>query len=265
MLDRITRFNNTQNAMKLSDFRSNDPVQISLVNYINEIPAFGGRKYTYRNKRTQAGDRSKIAIRLDDFCRAVYAYQFGPTDCFGGQSHLYDTGKEGGYVRLFGKELEPLPQSEFDRLFGIWLVTSFVTEQLRKERTTTDDLDDLDRLRAVALERKYLTFFALGEVIREVCKLRNLDEALVLSLFGKPRWQDDDKKIAFIEEAFSLACDMVVYAYQLAQAKDSNFVHRNFFRDPETLTSIRSAKAAQRSQMKKLAERAPLNPQAAAA
>jgi hypothetical protein len=265
MLDRITKFNNTQNAMKLSDFRSNDPVQISLVNYVNELPAYKGRKYTYRNKRTQPGDRNRIPIKMDDFCRAVYAYQFGPTDCFGGQAHLYDTSKDGGYVKLFGKDLEAMSQSEFERLFGIWLLTSHVSDLLRREIPPSDQADELDKVRANALERKYLVLFALGEVIREVCRTGQVDETVALHMFGKPRWQDDEKKTAFVDEAFSLACDLVVQAYQLAQVKEATFVHRNFFRDPETLVSIKSAKAAQRSQLRKLADRAPITSQSVAA
>jgi hypothetical protein len=134
LLDRITRYNNTQNSMKLSDFRSNDEVQTSLVYYTAEVNAFHGRKYIYRNKRTQSGERNKIVIKMDDFCRAVFAYQFGPIDVFGGQSYLYDTGIEGGYVKLFGRELGPLSQPEFERLFGIWLITSKLDEMLKEEK-----------------------------------------------------------------------------------------------------------------------------------
>jgi hypothetical protein len=88
----MSRHNNTQNAMKLSDFRSNDDVQLSIVRYVNDVAAYKGRRYLYRNKRTQAADRNRIAIKMDDFCPATYAFQFAPIDFFKGQSHLYDTG-----------------------------------------------------------------------------------------------------------------------------------------------------------------------------
>ena len=254
MLDNITRYNNTQNSMRLSDFRSNDQVQTSLIKYVEQLPAFGGKSYLYRNKRTQSPERNKIIVKMDDFCRSVFAYQFGPADFFGGLGHLYDTGAEGGYVKLFGNELGALAQPEFERLFGIWLLTSHVSELLKEEKKSDGDVESEDEtLRKGALERKYLVFFALGEVIREVCRLRKIDEAELLKSFGKPKWQDDNRKLKFVSNAFTAACDMVVQAYQMAQTKP-NFVHRNFFRDAETLSSIRSAKASRKSELQRLAE-----------
>lgn len=255
VLDLMSRFNNTQNAMKLSDFRSNDDVQLSIVRYVNDVAAYRGRKYLYRNKRTQGADRNRITIKMDDFCRAVYAFQFGPIDFFKGQSHLYDTGPEGGYIKLFGQDLEPLSQAEFDRLFGIWLTTSHVADQLREDKEgLASSEDDVDQIRLRALERKYLTFFAFGEVLREICRLRKIDENAFLRSFSKPRWQNDGDKVEFVKESFAIACDMVVQAYQMARSGGQPFVHRNFFREAATLVSVRDARAARRGQLTKLSE-----------
>lgn len=254
-LDNITRYNNTQNSMRLSDFRSNDSVQSSLVKYIQQVPAFGGKSYIYRNKRTQAVDRNKINIKMDEFCRSIYSYQFGPSDYFGGLSHLYDTGSDGGYVKLFGQELAALNQEEFDRLFGIWLVASFVGELLKeeKQKAGTDTDEEYWSVRKSALERKYLVFFAVGEVFREVSRLRNAEERELLISFSKPRWQSESSRTAIVTEAFLIACDMVVQAYQIAQSKPL-FVHRNFFRDSETLVAIRNTKISRRAALQKLAD-----------
>jgi hypothetical protein len=252
MLDNITRYNNTQNSMRLSDFRSNDPVQMSLVRYVSQLPSFGGKGFVYRNKRSGGGERNKITIKMDEFCRAVFAYQFGPPDYFGGLSHLYDTGTDGGYVKLFGPDLQALSQKEFDRLFGIWLLTAHAGDVLKEEKRQSDEnQDEYESLRKSALERKYLTFFALGEAMREIVRLRKIDEAELLRSYSKPKWQEDNGKVAFVTKAFSVACDMVVQAYQMAQTKVP-FVHRNFFRDEETLSNIRSSKVARRANLQEL-------------
>jgi hypothetical protein len=255
VLDKITKYNNTQNSMKLSDFRSNDNVQQSLVRYIDEVSAFGGKKYLYKNKRTQASERNRITIKMDDFCRAIFAYQFGPIDVFGGQSHLYDTRVEGGYVKLFGKDLSAVSQDEFDRLFGIWLITSRLETLLKEDKKqAAKSEDEIDLLRKSALERKFLVYFAAGEVLREVCKMRSIEETSMLRSFAKPRWQTEKNKTEFIDEVFQVSTDMVVQAYQLAQ-KAPGFVHRNFFRDAETVPTIKSARASRKGQLQQLAKR----------
>ena len=255
-LDSITRYNNTQNSMRLSDFRSNDKVQSSIVKYMQQLPAFGGKHYIYRNKRTHGADRNKHVVKMDELCRSLHSYRFGPPDYFGGLSYLYDTSSEGGYVKIFGSELDALPQLEFDRAFGIWLITNFVASLLKDEKrelTELEEPDDSSSLRKYALERKYLVFFAVGEVFREICKLKATDEAKLLVAFSKPKWQGENNRVALVKEAYYLGCDLVVQAYQIAQSKPG-FVHRNFFRDPQTLADIRSAKAGQRRAFVKLSE-----------
>ena len=101
-IDNITRFNNTQNVVKISDFRSNDKVQNSIANYFEKISDIDGKKYFYKNKRGKDNPRNTKIIQLDDFCRKLFAFLKGPVDCFGGQKHVYDTSEEGGYFFLFG-------------------------------------------------------------------------------------------------------------------------------------------------------------------
>ena len=115
-------------------------------------------------------------------------------------------------------------------------------------------MDETDKIRRSALERKYLSFFALGEVVREVCRLRERDEVEFLRSFSKPKWQDEKSKSRFVDEAFNLACDIVVQVYQAAKEHGPFFVHRNFFRDQDTLAQIRNARASRRSQLKNLAD-----------
>ena len=55
-LDNIIRNNNTQNAIKISDFRSNDQVQISLKQHFAKVPALRGKSFTYRNKCNRSSE-----------------------------------------------------------------------------------------------------------------------------------------------------------------------------------------------------------------
>jgi AIPR protein len=259
-LEKITRFNNTQNAVRISDFRSNDPVQTSIARYIGNVDAFGGKKFSYKNKRSQQIDRSKIFIGLDEFCRTIHAFFFGPADVFGGLSYLYDTAADKGYPKLFGEASEPLAEQTFKRYFGAWLLCSYAAEELkklRKEReealvSSDSESEDQINLQKNALERKYHVYFALGEVIREVAKQskKNVDDILVG--YAKPKWKEDAKRQEQVGKMLDVACDMLVHAYEVAQSKSATFVHRNFFRSEDTLTAIRNAKVSRMSQLKSI-------------
>lgn len=251
-LDNITKYNNTQNSMRISDFRSNDRVQTSILKYVQNVPAFGGKSYVYKNKRSVASERGKNVVKMDDFCRAIYSFLKGPPDFFGGLSHLYDTGPNGGYVELFGKDIDAISQGEFDKLFGIWLICAFVAAQLLVDKKAEVDGGVGDGNRKSALERKFLVFFAVGEVVREVCKINKCDENLFLKTFAKPKWQDDSAKRRFVSDVYGLACDVIVQVYLAAQ-KHPDFVHRNFYRVSETLGDIRNAWSTRRGELVRIA------------
>ena len=258
-LEKITKFNNTQNAIKISDFRSNDPVQTSITNYVANMPAFEGKKYAYRSKRSQMADRSKIFIGLDDFCRTVHAFKFAPADILGGTSYLYDTSAKGGYTKLFGDPSEPLSEATFREYFGIWLVCSKAREFMRTATAqrdasleTADDQEQaLLTLEKNALERRFHAFYALGEVLREACKLNQKDEGQILAGFSRPQWQSDPKKIAPLETAFEIASGTLTQAYQLASASP-DFMHRNFFRGEDFTNILKKALLTRRGQIKTL-------------
>jgi AIPR protein len=258
-LEKITKFNNTQNTIKISDFRSNDPVQTSISNYMSNVMASGGRKFFYRNKRSQIVDRSKIFVGLDEFCRTIHAVLFGPADIFGGLSYLYDTSPKGGYTKLFGDPNEPLAEATFNAYFAIWLICARAREVLKQKAAEREDAiettDDADRayvnLQKNALERKYHVFFVLGEVLREVCKIQQRDFTQFLNGYSRPKWRDDKKKQDLIDLILEVACDALGQTYQVA-SKSGDFVHRNFFRDEAFPNLLRESLATRRSQIKSI-------------
>jgi hypothetical protein len=64
--EQITRFNNTQNTIKLSDFRSNDPVQSALTEQFKSVVR-NGRKVAYLPKRTDKVPANHEIVRLEEF------------------------------------------------------------------------------------------------------------------------------------------------------------------------------------------------------
>lgn len=134
-IDNITRFSNTQNAVKISDFRSNHPVQLDIRAKFDSVPARKGRKFVYKNKRSGEG-HSKIVVGMEEFAKTLYAFEYGPADAFGGTRHLFDASKTGGYTALYGRDGEVLPaisEETFHRFLGIWLCREFTYDLLKAE------------------------------------------------------------------------------------------------------------------------------------
>ncbi|MEE2709851.1 MAG: AIPR family protein [Gemmatimonadota bacterium] len=129
--ERITQYNNTQNAVKISDFRSNDRIQTSLAFYFSQI-SFLGKKYYYKNKRSKETPRNSIPINLDDFCKTIHSFEKGPADFFGGIKYLYETNPTGGYYFLFGdKESNAILDSISEQMFQTYAAKFFICETAR--------------------------------------------------------------------------------------------------------------------------------------
>ena len=67
----ITKSNNTQNTIKVSDFRSNDPVHLELVKQFSEIVRNGNR-VTYPKRTAQIPTQGEI-VKLEEFAKSFYA------------------------------------------------------------------------------------------------------------------------------------------------------------------------------------------------
>lgn len=239
-LDNVIKFNNTQNSIKLSDFRSNDRVQVDLASLFWKLPARNGKKFRYRNKRTGEAGQKVISISMEEFTKAIYAFQFGPADVFGGTQHLFDTGKDGGYRKLFGDEGNGLTSQNFERLAGIWFICEHAGEiwkRLRKETANE------------ALERRWLVYFAVGESLRliyqKVGKSLERDLQLVcnphLKAGSGKKYEHWRKVVGNHVNLFSVPA--LTKSYENAQ-KTSGFTHRNWFRDVRTLDAVRSELAS---------------------
>ena len=92
-LEEVTRYNNTQNKVAVSDFRSNDPIQRDLSHRFDKLKLRGFPLW-YKNKRSRE-KKDKIAIEMEEFTKAIHAFRFGPHDMYGGTARLFDPGKEG--------------------------------------------------------------------------------------------------------------------------------------------------------------------------
>jgi hypothetical protein len=235
-LSDVTRFNNTQNSVKISDFRSNDPVQKNLNRRFADLSR-AGRSYIYKNKRSRESAGTKLPIGMEDFAKTIHAFRYGPDDMYGGTRFLFDISPKGGYSKVFGEPVSHLTDDDFKLLAGTYFLCEEVADSWKQKR----ERDNEEGKNSPGLERRWVVFYAVGELLRMIYKEKGLDLDADLRKLGKPNsWMDsptDPSKLA-LAELFKLTATAIGKAYNQA-AKNTDFRHRNWFRNSETLSQIR--------------------------
>ncbi|MGA2200819.1 MAG: AIPR family protein [Terriglobales bacterium] len=230
----ITKFNNTQNAIKVADFRSNDKVQLDVAAKFEKLPARGGKKFRYRNKRTGEREPNRISIAMEDFTKTAHSFLSGPDDVFGGSQYLFDTSKDGGYLKIYGNGTELLPaltETQFNRLVGIWFICEYVKDIWERESGAAA---------SEALERRWMVFFAVGESMRQAYRHQGQDLGPALERFSDPNWYIEPETHSYkavIRRHCKLAFTALKNAYG-ESSKEKEFRHRNWFRNQLTLASV---------------------------
>jgi len=235
-VNEVTKYNNTQNAVKVADFRSNDEVQKDMARRFNNLN-LNGRKYEYKNKRS-GKKRNSIAVTLEELTKALFAFRFGPDDMWGGTGKLFDASATGLYTKVFDNPDSPLTESEFNLITGTFLACDHVKrlweehrKSLRSKQTTLHP----------ALERKGLVYYAVGELERQSYAKQGWSLDQDLSKLAKPNsWLSEantaPKQALF--KAFEISSKVLSQQYDAKKKNDAAFKHRNWFRDQETIRAI---------------------------
>lgn len=225
----VTQFNNTQNVIKASDFRSNDPVQKHLQDQFSQI-RYQGKQVQYQAKRTDRISRGTEVVRLEEFAKTIYAFMVDPTAFSGATSFLFDD-QTGGYNQIFGDGTavwEKLPDDEFRVRAAIyWLAQKFAV-RLRNDRVTEIDPD-----RKAALERKWMLMFATRRVFEHYFPNGEWKEHLARFYKGDWNLGEGTQGTSFLR-IYNYAKGGVVMAYKNAKTNKVGFVHRNWMRSKET-------------------------------
>ena len=249
-LDCVTQYNNTQNAIKLPDFRSNDPVQKALRHQFSKLN-FRGKRFCYLNKRAKVSTSGQIPIRMEELAKTVHAFEFGPADYHGGSKYLFDVNTGQGYSKVFGDGVrvwEHVDTKDFTRIAGTWFLCSVVLGKLkeckerilRKEKEQIEDGIVDEGVAGKALERRHLVFFVLGELLRAKCQGEGEDCADVLARLSKPQWMEEDEaRCSSVGDYTECACEILVRRYR-NDSRPASFTHRNWFRSSDTLRQIKS-------------------------
>jgi hypothetical protein len=233
----VTKYNNTQNAVKISDFRSNDEVQKDLARRFGGLN-LNGRKFEYKNKRSDK-KRNTLPITLEELTKSVFAFRFGPDDMYGGTGKLFDSSTGGIYKMLFENPDDPLTDGSFNLVAGTFFACDYIKEIWETKRK---ELRVAKSAMHPALERKGLVFFTTGELLRQnYAKQGWILDSDVSKLVKINSWLGlgENSTKQTLCQYFDIASKVLTQRYDLKRQSDEKFKHRNWFRDQETLSSIR--------------------------
>lgn len=241
-LDNVTRFNNTQNSVKVSDFRSNDNIQRGLHKKFGGVYR-NGKSYWYKNKRTGESNPRRIPIGMEELARSLFSLDYGPIDVYGGTSHLFDITPQGGYAKLFGIDGEVpdiLTEDHFADISGRFFLCEGVRQFLApiKERGS-QSADPVEAAHWTnALERRWMVYFVVGELLRARYKSKPADLNTAIRRLSKPHWLDEDNAVSrSLDQYVHAACEMLVKTYR-SESKKPDFKHRNWHRSKSILDTI---------------------------
>lgn len=232
--DHIVRYNNTQNVIKVSDFRSNDPIHADLKKRFAE-QRWRGKRVVYVPKRTDPTvHRGDVTIPVEEFAKVVYSFLRDPIAFSSRSSFLFDDGDSGGYRVVFGDGHEvwtTIPDSEFRLRSAIWWISVAFSEQLRADKRVTDD-----NVVKAALERKWVLLFVARLVLE-----RSYDGdsyKAELQKIYKGDWEYNVGSVGrWIAQLYTRAKEILVWNYSEATLR-TGFVHRNWMRDETTIQSL---------------------------
>jgi hypothetical protein len=236
-IENVTKYNNTQNSIKISDFRSNDRVQQSIRQNFDALNAVDGKRFLYVHKRidSQSIPSGRIPIRMEEFLKTVHSFLFGPDDVFGGTSYMFSTARDDGYWKLFGDAsgiIPTLDKRQFLRLAGIWFLCANARLVWKAKK------DSADETSTPWLERRWMFFFALGSILGLEKGNQGRDEYLIR--LGSGEWtrkNEGKSEKSEIEQASRKAFYILKKSYE-KDGERSASGHRNWFRDRKTLEII---------------------------
>jgi hypothetical protein len=167
----IIRYNNTQNVVKASDFRSNDKIQYWLEDKLKATRARGAIRspLAYVRKRSFHRTRAATAIKFEDFAKIRFAFLYEPTKCVGDPRSLWTLKEDGGsYESAFGVNGELVEfWSDSEVELALFSIIVFLEVMQRTKALIKKDKEEfffLLRLRfwAVSLARAHVDTKQLG-------------------------------------------------------------------------------------------------------
>lgn len=247
-IEDITQFNNSQNTIKSSDFRSNDKIQIFLEDQFSKLK-YDGKSVKYLRKRTDRQAQTKFTlIKMSDFTKVLHAFLIDPISFSSSDKYLYGIDKGDGYVKVYGdgvKLFETLPVDEFRYMAGVWWLGHEFQKKIKSDIATLksecsslgeDERKKVASLRLQALQGKWFLIYAARLLLERTYP--DAGRAILIRYYDET-WRFDDKAHGkWLQELYELSRSVVEEVYATAATGKGEFVHRNWLRSKEAMNAI---------------------------
>lgn len=141
--DNMIKYNNTQNPVKVSDFVSNDAIQLWLS---KELTALSGKGplhtfyYVHKSGYSPKKMQGLRKLNIEDFARTRHAFLYGPTISYREPASFFD--RQGRYKEAFGVEGHLLstwdPETLYEAAVAVAInerVRTIATNRKKNEKT----------------------------------------------------------------------------------------------------------------------------------
>ena len=233
ILDNIIRYNNTQNEIKNSDFRSNDLIQKHFVEEFAKLKR-GSQNCEYRPKRIEKGKKApdKLIILLTDFAKYIYSFIQEPYSLeISGVTSLFSTegGKLSSYEQIFGSKDENIPREEFLYRAGIYFLAIEFLAQLSGDKKGFTEPDKRD-----ACERGTFILYIASKILdrleKDVHTFSKNKFLQILATHSKWSMNGTDGLSKFVNLLYQRSITTAYYRYRSEKSKNPPISLRNWQR-----------------------------------
>ena len=210
----MIEFNNTQNVIQDSDFRSNDPIQMFLKKKFKTIKYKATSLHhdiVYMPKRQDLMSKmkGKIYVSLDSLIKSLYVFEKNTPGKINSISEfLFDETNTDGYWSLLGevngieiKKAKTVSDDKFKKFAAITILNYFLECELKKKMQTTDS----DSIDGMVARTGRLFLWAFGHIIKKHYK--GSERKVYQKIIDGEAFKSQSGKKSFVNVLFDLVHD----------------------------------------------------------
>ena len=247
LIEKVVTNNNNQTVIQLSDFRSNDPIQIQIerkfidekLKYRLQHPSNTALKYKRKRMQTARGDKY---IQMKDLGKCYYSAFFNPHQLNESIKKLWDINSETGlYNTVYGVADEILTDEKFYKLLGSYYISEYI-----KIKLPIFKQQELDKKEIYAEKFKYHILWGIVYLLRKKYADDIVANIIMKRMISKGSYilpQENENK----ERNFYIYFKKVVKAIEKKieeiqndkKENDEPFVIRNYQRDSKFTNKLK--------------------------
>ena len=218
-LEDMVRYNNTQNTIKSSDFRSNDHIQ-KRYKVIVDKRSHNGKPLEYYRKRSEKLKKDRLTVMMPEFAKQIYAFEHSPyLSETGGNNSLFD--ENANYLKVFGRPVDEPDVNRVNEQVLIYLLSLDFKDLLAKKKAIVRSADLSDEEKASqlnAIDRAPLILHIASLLLKREDMKAVREKFFALAKNSSTSWNLDksgDTNGLFVKTLFNTACELAVVMYKI--------------------------------------------------